>query len=345
MTTPFLALEQMAAAYKIEQDWLFEKLLGKLNAHRHTILIADQGWGIEEYVHELGFQLAEKNPDIKICHMDMKPAHSTNSFLEIFATALSQIFPEVTSLQGFDSSSMERLSLPALIAQKKEIRVAVFLANSHLFHRFRDTIPFLRMLKLKFRNQKNCIFCLYGNNNTSFRDLVNYPGPLSGLGQLFELRHNPLNHRSASVRRLFHDHNKSIGYNTSVHMSYVVDNHPFYLRLLAWHALIRTRYTCTTAIVEKALLDLIHHFDHRFHNILETLTPKQLSFLKALLNGNRKMYSKAMREEYQLGSTSNIARIKQSLERKEFIHTGNRETVFTDPIFREWLRRYYFEEK
>ncbi len=319
MTTSFFTLEQMDAVYKVEQDW-----------------------GVQEYVKELGFQLAEKNPDIQICYMDMKSAHSTTSFLELFAAALSQRFPEVTSRVEMDSSSMDTLRLPELIAQRKKIRVAIFLANSHLFHRFRDSIPFLRMLKLKLMNQKNCIFCVYGNKTPFFRDLVHYPGPLSGLGQLFELGHNPLNHRSASIRKLFHDHNKSIGYNTSVHMSYVVDNHPFYLKLLAWHALIRTRYTCTTAIIEKALLDLIHHFDYLFYKNVESLTPKQLSFLKALSEGNQKLYSKATRNEYQLGSTSNIVRIEQSLEKKEIIGTGNRDSIFTDPIFREWLRRRYF---
>jgi hypothetical protein len=125
-------------------------------------------------------------------------------------------------------------------------------------------------------------------------------------------------------------------------MSYMVDNHPFYLKLLAWHALIRTHYTCTTAIVEEALIDLIHHFNHRFYKIAERLTPKQLRFLKALVEGNQKLYSKATRDKYQLGSTSNIARIKQSFERKEMIKTGDMESGFTDPIFREWLRRQYF---
>ena len=66
MTTPFFFLEQLDTEYKIEQDWLFEKLLGKLNAHRHLILTADQGWGIQEYANELGFQLAEEYPDISI---------------------------------------------------------------------------------------------------------------------------------------------------------------------------------------------------------------------------------------------------------------------------------------
>ncbi len=87
---------------------------------------------------------------------------------------------------------------------------------------------------------------------------------------------------------------------------------------------------------------IIHHFNYRFNRIVESLTPKQISFLKALVEGNQKLYSKATRDEYQLGSTSNSARIKQSLEIKEIISTVNMESVFTDPIFREWLRRHYF---
>jgi len=341
----------MSTIYKTEQDWLFEKLLRKLNANRHLLLTADQGWGIQEYVNELGFQLAEKNPDIHSCTIDIKPAHwlrrarklgSSSSFLELFVASLSHRFPEETSRMDMGSSSMNKIKLPALIAKRKKIRIAIFFANSHLFHRFRDSSPFLRNLRLNLRNQKNCIFCFYGDNTPKFRDLVHYPGPLSGLGQLFELRHNPSNHRSASIRKLFHDHDKSIGYITSVHMSSLLDNHPFYLKLLAWHALIRTRHTCTTAIVEKALNDLVHHFDHHFDNIVENLTSKQLSFLKALLEGNQKLYSNATRLEYQLGSTSNVARIIQSLERKGIIDTGRLGTVFTNPIFREWLRRCYF---
>ena len=54
MATPFLSLEQISKVYKIEQDWLFAKLLAKLN----------------------GFHLAEKNLDIHTCLIDLKPAIS-----------------------------------------------------------------------------------------------------------------------------------------------------------------------------------------------------------------------------------------------------------------------------
>ena len=96
MTSPIFSLEQLDAVYKIEQDWLFEKLLEKLNAHMHLILSA------------------EKHPDIHICYIDIKPAHSTISFLELFVAALSHRFPEVTSHMKIDNSSMDTLTLPAL---------------------------------------------------------------------------------------------------------------------------------------------------------------------------------------------------------------------------------------
>jgi hypothetical protein len=343
MSTPILSLEHMDSVSSTEQDWLFEKLLWKLKSYEHIFLTADPGWGILEYANELRFQLAEKNPEIHTCFMDIRPAHSSTSFLELFFSALLHRFPDEPSCLEINNSSIDTLRLPELIAKRKKIKIAVFLANAHLLHRFKDPLPFLRTMRLKLKNQKHCVYCFYGNNTTYLRDLLHYPGPLSGLAQLFELRHNPLKHRSASIRKLFHDNKKRIGYTTSIHMSNAVDNHPFYLKLLVWHALILTSDTCTAAIADKSLNNLILHFDYRFYKIAERLTPKQLSFLKALVEGNQNLYSKSIRDKYQLGSTSNIAKIKISLERKEIINTGRLETVFTDPIFREWLRRRYFD--
>ena len=343
MNDHFLSFEQMAELYTVEQDWLFEKFLMKLNTHRHLLLSADRHWGIHEYVKELGFQLEEKHRDIQICHLDVRLTHTSASFLNAFHISLSHKFPEVKSLEEVRPGSLASLKLPSIIAHRKRIRVGVFLSNIHLFHRFKDADSFLRTLKLHLRNQKKCIFCLYGINTGYFRELAHSHGPLSGLGHYFELRHNPTKHRSASIRKLFHDHNKRIDYATSVQMSNAVDNHPFYLKLLAWHALIRTRSQCTMKIADKALNDLILHFEHHFIHTVERLTPMQMSFIKALIEESPELCSKATLEAYQLGSSSNVARIKQSLENKDIIDTGNCESVFVDPVFREWLRIRYFK--
>lgn len=346
MSIPFFGLEQMSEVYNVDKDWLFDKLLKELNAHRNLLLLGERALGLQEYVDELGFLLADNNPDIHVCRIDLKQAHDPDSFLELFVKTLSNKFPEVTGSLMKDLRQTDVLKLPSMIAHRKKIRVALFLANTHLFNRFRDRVSFLRLLRLKFKNQRNCIFCMYGYNNQHLRDLVQHPGPLSGLGQVFQLKQNPTKDRTASIRKIFHIHDKNIGYSTSVQMSYMVDNHPFYLKLLVWHALIRTRHTCTMKIIEYAMNDLIHHFDYHFRMIEDSLTEKQIRFLKALLEGNQKLYSKSLREKYQLGPTSTIARIKVSLIKKEIIHIGigdisHKDIFFMDPVFREWFRKRY----
>ena len=96
-------------------------------------------------------------------------------------------------------------------------------------------------------------------------------------------------------------------------------------------------------IADKALNDLILHFEHHFRKTAESLTPKQLSFLQALVEERSKLCSAATLEAYQLGSSSNVARIKQSLENKGIIETGSHVSTFADPVFREWLRIRYFK--
>ena len=153
MSTPILSLEHMDSVSSTEQDWLFEKLLWKLKSYEHIFLTADPGWGILEYANELRFQLAEKNPEIHTCFMDIRPAHSSNSFLKLLCSALLHRFPDEPSCLEINNSSMDTLRLPELIAKRKKIKIAVFLANAHLFHRFKDPIPFLRTLKLKLKHQ------------------------------------------------------------------------------------------------------------------------------------------------------------------------------------------------
>jgi len=95
--------------------------------------------------------------------------------------------------------------------------------------------------------------------------------------------------------------------------------------------------------VDKALNDLILHFEHHFCKTAESLTPKQLSFLQALVEERSKLCSAATREAYQLGSSSNVARIKQSLANKGIIEIGSNVNTFADPVFREWLRICHFK--
>lgn len=342
MDTTVLSLDNMSEMFNPEEDWLFEKIQWKLVSGNHLILLADQGWGIQEYISELRFQLEEKYAEMRTCLVDFRSVRSSISFLHIFASTFLNTFPKETFNMDIDSSNESILYLPERIAKIHKLKIIVFIGNVHLIHRLSNSDTFLRTLKSKFRTQNNCVYCLYGNNSPQLRSIYNAPGPLFGFARIYELKHNPENHRSASIRKLFHNNKKRIGTRTSQQFSLIVDNNPHYMRLLSWHALLLTRNTCTQKILEQSLDNLIQHYDHPFGLIIERLTSNQVGFMKALVDGYQKLFAATTREHYQLGSTSNVAKIKSSLENRQIIQCSRMGIEFTDPIFRIWLERRYF---
>jgi hypothetical protein len=71
----------------------------------------------------------------------------------------------------------------------------------------------------------------------------------------------------------------------------------------------------------------------------ERLTAYQMHFLRAIIADVHQDFGLAsIREEYSLGSSSNIVRIKDALVEKEFIDITPNGIFIADPILETWLR-------
>lgn len=65
-----------------------------------------------------------------------------------------------------------------------------------------------------------------------------------------------------------------------------------------------------------------------------------MNFLRALCDGVSSDFgSKAILENYSLGSKSNISRIKSALQDKEMIDFDNDGVYLEDPVFKIWFKR------
>ena len=74
--------------------------------------------------------------------------------------------------------------------------------------------------------------------------------------------------------------------------------------------------------------------------MIEPLSEFQLNFLRAIALGIKKDFGLSeVREEYNLGSYSNITRLKTALLERDLIEKQETEWVITDPIFAKWLKR------
>ena len=86
--------------------------------------------------------------------------------------------------------------------------------------------------------------------------------------------------------------------------------------------------------------DLLDANDLLFMQQIESLTSYQMNFLRAMLAGHTEGFGEtAVRDEFGLGSSSNIARLKTALTERDLIETYGKQVTFADPVFRLWLSR------
>lgn len=75
----------------------------------------------------------------------------------------------------------------------------------------------------------------------------------------------------------------------------------------------------------------------------EKLTTYQINFLRAIIAGIHKDFGLATTsDEYNLGSASNITRIKDTLVEKEFSDITPNGIFIADPILKDWLLKRGF---
>ena len=78
-----------------------------------------------------------------------------------------------------------------------------------------------------------------------------------------------------------------------------------------------------------------------FEEQLKGLTGYQINFIRALCDGVSSDFgSKAILETYNLGTKSNISRIKTALLSKEMIDFDKDNVFLEDPVFKIWFKRY-----
>ncbi len=114
------------------------------------------------------------------------------------------------------------------------------------------------------------------------------------------------------------------------------------MQQLAQQSWLRTAAECNRDIVNEAFEDLVLQLSMLFHNLTDDLSKSQVNFLKALINNVKQLSSKQALHEFQLGTSANVLKVKKMLIKKEIIDIHGSNIYFLDPLYRYWLKKYYF---
>lgn len=337
----------------------------------NTMLISPRRWGKTSLVRHAGEQLREQE-GLKIVYIDIFSCRSEEDFYKLFATEvirqtngkieellehakhfLSGLSPKISiSPEPFNEFSFslepgvkpyteEVLSLPERIAEEKGIRIVVCIDEFQQIGEMPNSLVVQKKLRTAWQHQRLTHYCLYGSKRHLLMQMFCKSSyPFFKFGDTIFLERIPTSYWVEYIQSRFALSGKTVSESLCKEVCDYVENNSSYVQQLAWLLWTRTRETADEAALTAAKEDLMRLNHVLFQSYTDSLSAYQMRMLQAIAAGHgASLSTQAVIQQFKLGSTANIAKMKKALEEKELIEAG-KECEFADPLYKKWLVRY-----
>ena len=337
----------------------------------NTTIISPRRWGKTSLVAKVASNIQEQNKNIKVCMLDIFNVRNELDFYEYYAKEvlkatssrweemadnakmfLSHLLPKITispdtqaeisfgiEWEAIKKNPDEILNLPEAIAKAKKINVIICVDEFQSISNFADSVDFQRKLRSHWQHHHNVGYCLYGSKRSMLLDIFsNASMPFYRFGDIMFLQKIKNDKWAEFIEKRFKDTGKKITLKQAGYLANLVDNHSYYVQQLAQQTWLRTKATCSEDIINESLYSIKNQLSLLFVGKVESMTSTQISFLKAVLNGETAFSSQENLKKYRMGTSSNVKRIKDALLSQEVIDVVDNKVEILDPIFKSWFK-------
>lgn len=237
----------------------------------------------------------------------------------------------------------EVLQMAETIAIKRKKRIVICIDEFQQIGEMANSKQIQARLRTVWQHQKHVSYCLFGSKHHLMSTIFLHRSmPFFQFGDTISLNKIATEDWVEYIVSHFADGKRTISHALAEEICKFTENYSAYVQQLAWlvFTLKEEGETVTEDDVRQAKNDLLATNDILFMQMIEPLSEFQLNFLRAIALGIKKDFGLSeVREEYNLGSYSNITRLKTALLERDLIEKQNTELVITDPIFAKWLKR------
>ena len=237
----------------------------------------------------------------------------------------------------------EVLQMAETIAIKRKKRIVICIDEFQQIGEMANSKQIQARLRTVWQHQKHVSYCLFGSKHHLMSTIFLHRSmPFFQFGDTISLNKIATEDWVEYIVSHFADGKRTISHALAEEICKFTENYSAYVQQLAWlvFTLKEEGETVTEDDVRQAENDLLATNDILFMQMIEPLSEFQLNFLRAIASGIKKDFGLSeVREEYNLGSYSNITRLKTALLERDLIEKQNTELVITDPIFAKWLKR------
>ncbi len=371
MDSPFQYGKAVADKHFVGRKKEVERLTANLTNGINTILISPRRWGKTSLVKRCKAYMTSSR--CQVVFMDIYACRNEYEFYNMFAKELvrqtsshidelyntlkellGRIVPKIAikgdptceyslslDITPKNYSAEEILSLPQQIAQRKGINLIVCIDEFQQIGDYENSLTLQKKMRSIWQHQEDVTYCLFGSKRHLLQSMFqNSNYPFYRFGDIMSIGSIDLKDWVPYIQQGFAINDKEIDAEMVAQICESVKRCPAYIQQLAWLTLVGTTDTATDEVLTAAIENLIDENSALYIAQTETLTSYQMNFLRAICDGKTtKLGDTATREEYHLGSYSNISRIKTALEERELITIEGKQVEISDPVLELWLKR------
>lgn len=237
----------------------------------------------------------------------------------------------------------EVLGMAEKIAIKKGKRIVICIDEFQQIGEMANSKQIQARLRTVWQHQKQVSYCLFGSKHHLMSAIFLHRSmPFYQFGDIISLDKIETADWVEYIVSHFADGKRTISRALAEDICKFTENYSAYVQQLSWLVFTQKEEgeTVTEEDVKQAMNDLLATNEILFMQMIEPLSEYQLNFLRAIASGVTKDFGLSeVREEYKLGSYSNINRLKTALLERDLIEKRGAETVMTDPVFAKWIKR------
>lgn len=239
----------------------------------------------------------------------------------------------------------EILNLVETIATRKKRHIVVCIDEFQQVGEFDNTKEVQVKLRSVWQHHHYTSYCLYGSKRHMMSKIfLNRSMPFYQFGDLLWLQKIPTNDWMDYIISHFETAGKHISEQMVERICETVDNYPSYVQHLALILLnhLPQGGSVTEDMMPSAISELISTNEALYMQQVEPLSGYQMNLLKAIVSGIHSGYNeKRVRSMFDLGSPSNMVRLRDALIERDLVYSEMQQLHLTDPVFGLWFKKRF----
>lgn len=241
-----------------------------------------------------------------------------------------------------DIDPEEVLNLPERIAEKKGLHIVVCIDEFQQIGEFADSLTFQKRIRGIWQHQQRTSYCLFGSKKHMMEKIFHSKRmPFYMFGDTIYLGTIPEPDWISYICSRFDKEGIIISKEYAEEICRKVECYSSYVQQFAWNVMVNASSMVTDADIKNGMEYLVSQNEPLYISKIENLSSYQLNFLRAICAGvNSGFTSDSILKRWNLGSKSNVSRIRASLIEKEIVEKRAGKLYISDPVLRCWLTGY-----